>query len=262
LFLNKEEIVMKIQLTRSIVKSVMGFGVLAAVVGCGSQQQSDDTYSSSLLGVSGSGPHEVCASDVNVRSASNLDTILFVSNQGERVTPQGKKTTFLNRVFQLVKFEDRGGFLGYVADDFLCKSGTVNLGEASIEINMSTNRLAFYRGNTVIRSWNVATARAGKVTPTGNFKVQIKETCPPYFGSLGDKNVPGCSSANPLGTRALWFHQGTIYGLHGTSEPGLIADGTTADQRRLSAGCIRNTNANIEWLYNQVKVGTPIRIKW
>jgi lipoprotein-anchoring transpeptidase ErfK/SrfK len=130
-----------------------------------------------------------------------------------------------------------------------------------IVVNLSKNILYYYENGNLIRYWNIGTARAGKSTPTGKFSIWYKDVCPPYFGSKGDKNVPGCTPENPFGPKALWF-SGFIYGIHGTNEPYLIDEGTSSNQRRVSSGCVRNSNQNIEWLYSKVKVGDPVVVTW
>lgn len=54
-----------------------------------------------------------------------------------------------------------------------------------------------------------------------------------------------------LGTRRL--NLGNGYGLHGTDKPETIG-------RAVSHGCVRLRNADIEWLYDMVPVGTPVFI--
>jgi hypothetical protein len=225
---------------------------------CGTYDDEGGEYRSQLLGVSGTGEHEICAHDVNVRDPNNISRVLLVAKFGQRLIPLGRTASHKGYTFHMVEFKSSKE-KGWVANDFICKVGTGELGAAKIVVNLTTNRLTFYRGATVIRSWNVGTARPGKVTPLGSFKVQRKEKCPPYFGADGDKNVAGCTAANPLGTRALWW-QDTMYGLHGTNQPELIAEGTTPKERLLSAGCVRNLNAHIEWLYDQVTIGDSIAI--
>ncbi len=251
-------LILRVLLRHHFCSAFLSFLLLINVVSCGVDDDNAE-YRSELLGVSGSGEHEICAHDVNVRDPKAIDQILFVSRFGDRVLPQGKTRLHLGYTFQLVEFK-ANKTQGWVADDYICKVGTANQGPARIEVNLTNNRLSFYRGSSLIRSWNVGTARPGKITPVGQFKVLSKEKCPPYFGADGSKNIPGCSTGNPLGTRALWW-QDTMYGLHGTNQPELIAEGSTAESRRLSAGCVRNLNANIEWLYDQVKVGDQIVIR-
>jgi lipoprotein-anchoring transpeptidase ErfK/SrfK len=55
---------------------------------------------------------------------------------------------------------------------------------------------------------------------------------------------------NPLGARALYIG-GTLYRIHGTTEPWTI--GTA-----VSSGCIRLTNDDVTHLYERVKVGTRV----
>jgi lipoprotein-anchoring transpeptidase ErfK/SrfK len=61
--------------------------------------------------------------------------------------------------------------------------------------------------------------------------------------------MPG-GPGNPLGARALYLGS-TLYRIHGTNEDWTI--GTN-----VSSGCIRLRNADVEDLYNRVKVGTTV----
>jgi len=128
-----------------------------------------------------------------------------------------------------------------------------------IIVNLTENRLYYYENDSLIDSWSVGTARYGKVTPTGEFRILEKEKCPPYFGSKGDHNTPGCIPANPFGPRVLWFI-GHLYGIHGTNEPWLLGASSTSSSRRVSGGCVRNPNEKILWLFERVKVGDRIII--
>ena len=62
--------------------------------------------------------------------------------------------------------------------------------------------------------------------------------------------IPGGSSHNPMGMRALTLSGGE-YAIHGTNRPDSI--GTAA-----SYGCIRMFNRDIVDLYERVDVGTPV----
>lgn len=62
--------------------------------------------------------------------------------------------------------------------------------------------------------------------------------------------IPGGSSRNPMGMRALTLSGGE-YAIHGTNRPDSI--GTAA-----SYGCIRMYNRDIVDLYERVEVGTPV----
>jgi len=59
---------------------------------------------------------------------------------------------------------------------------------------------------------------------------------------------------NPLGARALYLYQGnrdTLYRIHGTNQPWSIG-------LNLSSGCIRMLNSDVEFLYEQVKLGSKV----
>jgi len=67
--------------------------------------------------------------------------------------------------------------------------------------------------------------------------------------------VPGGPN-NPLGARALYLYRGgndTMFRLHGTNEPWLIG-------QAVSNGCIRLTNEDILYLYDNTPLGTPVLI--
>ncbi|WP_068083970.1 L,D-transpeptidase [Polycladidibacter stylochi] len=58
---------------------------------------------------------------------------------------------------------------------------------------------------------------------------------------------------NPLGARALYLGD-TIYRIHGTNEDWSIG-------LAMSSGCIRMFNDDVEYLYDQVKVGTKVIVR-
>ncbi|QRG08750.1 L,D-transpeptidase family protein [Xanthobacter dioxanivorans] len=57
---------------------------------------------------------------------------------------------------------------------------------------------------------------------------------------------------NPLGARTMYLG-GTVYRIHGTNEPQTIG-------KFVSSGCFRMLNADVEDLYDRVKVGTKVVI--
>lgn len=58
---------------------------------------------------------------------------------------------------------------------------------------------------------------------------------------------------NPLGARALYIGS-TLYRIHGTSQPWTIG-------QAVSSGCIRLTNEDITYLYDQISVGTRVVVR-
>ncbi|WP_417687845.1 L,D-transpeptidase [Roseibium sp.] len=63
--------------------------------------------------------------------------------------------------------------------------------------------------------------------------------------------MPG-GPKNPLGARALYLGN-TIYRIHGTNEDWSIG-------RAVSSGCIRMLNDDVEHLYDNVKIGTQVKV--
>ena len=55
---------------------------------------------------------------------------------------------------------------------------------------------------------------------------------------------------NPLGARAMYLGN-TMYRIHGTNAPDTIG-------KRVSSGCIRLTNENVEDLFNRVSIGAKV----
>lgn len=209
----------------------------------------------SSLGLAGT---KICVDQANLRSFDSIETIIDVLDRDTPVSTLGRdKISYNGYSYMAIEANNQSG---WVVDSFICETGTESPVTArKIVVNITSNKLFYYENGLLIDSWNVGTARAGKVTPPGTYSVREKEKCPPYFGALGDHNVPGCTPENPFGRRVLWFI-GNIYGVHGTNQEYLIGPQSTASSRRVSGGCVRNPNAKIEWLFERVKVGDPIVI--
>ncbi|AXC48503.1 L,D-transpeptidase [Paracoccus suum] len=88
-------------------------------------------------------------------------------------------------------------------------------------------------------------------TPTAN----MVRTNPELYGPV--KNGLKGGLDNPLGSRALYLYNGgkdTYYRIHGTMDPSSIGKAT-------SAGCIRLFNQDILDLFQQVPIGTAVRVR-
>jgi murein L,D-transpeptidase YcbB/YkuD len=122
-----------------------------------------------------------------------------------------------------------------------------------IIINKSTNQLAYYQNNKLVNTFKVGTGRKPSYTPEGKFKIVNKIKNRPYY----KENIPGGDPRNPLGNRWLGLNAGgtwgTTYAIHGNNNPKSIGG-------YVSAGCIRMYDEEVEWLFDQVKVNTPVII--
>jgi lipoprotein-anchoring transpeptidase ErfK/SrfK len=128
----------------------------------------------------------------------------------------------------------------------------------TITINLSTNRLTFYDGLKVRKVYPVATGQPSFPTPQGTWEVVYKRVNPTWTNPAPDgwgadmpRSIPP-GPGNPLGTRAMSLNASGIL-IHGTYASGSI--GSYA-----SHGCIRMLLSDVEALYPQVPMGTPVLI--
>lgn len=122
-----------------------------------------------------------------------------------------------------------------------------------IIINKSTNKLAFYQKGELVKTFPVGTGKKDTYTPEGKFKIVNKIKNRPYY----TKGIPGGSPKNPLGDRWLGLDArgtyGTTYAIHGNANENSIG-------KYVSLGCVRMHNKDVRWLFDQVKLHTPVVI--
>jgi lipoprotein-anchoring transpeptidase ErfK/SrfK len=131
----------------------------------------------------------------------------------------------------------------------------------AVVIRRGSKRLTLFRGSApgpmrAVVSFPIATGMAAYPTPLGSFRIVTKQRnpwwYPPSAGwAAGAKPIPP-GPGNPLGTRWMGLSVGAV-GIHGTPDAASI--GYSA-----SHGCIRMRIPNAEWLFERVRVGTPVYI--
>jgi L,D-transpeptidase ErfK/SrfK len=129
--------------------------------------------------------------------------------------------------------------------------------EPVIVIHRGINRLYLYNGTHLVRVFPVATGQPAWPTPLGHFEIVVKQKNPWWYPPTQDSWAAGAKPVppgpgNPLGTRWMGLSAPGV-GIHGTSEPWSIGHSE-------SHGCIRMQIPAAEWLYNRVRVGTPVFI--
>ncbi len=129
--------------------------------------------------------------------------------------------------------------------------------EPVIVIHRGSNRLYLYNGTHLVRVFPVATGQAAWPTPLGNFQIVVKQKNPWWFPPTQDSWAAGAKPVppgpnNPLGTRWMGLSAPGV-GIHGTDEPWSIGHSE-------SHGCIRMQVLSAEWLFNRVRIGTPVFI--
>lgn len=111
------------------------------------------------------------------------------------------------------------------------------MAQRKIVIHRSARQLELYEGDRILGRYPIAVGKNSTPTPTGNYSVATKYMNP--GGVFGSRWI-GLSIPH--------------YGIHGTSAPSKI--GTA-----VSLGCIRMHNQDVEAVYNQIGVGTPVIIR-
>jgi lipoprotein-anchoring transpeptidase ErfK/SrfK len=125
-----------------------------------------------------------------------------------------------------------------------------------VVIHRGSNRLALFNGGKAWRSFRVATGQAQYPTPTGSFQIVDMQRNPWWRPPDSDwakglKPIPP-GPGNPLGTRWMGLTAPGV-GIHGTPDPASI--GYSA-----SHGCIRMLIPEATWLFDHVRIGTPVLI--
>jgi lipoprotein-anchoring transpeptidase ErfK/SrfK len=125
-----------------------------------------------------------------------------------------------------------------------------------IVIRRGVNTLTLYDGMKQRRTFGVATGESRYPTPLGRFEIIVKWRNPWWYPPASDwakdaEPIPP-GPGNPLGTRWMGISAPAV-GIHGTPDPASIG-------YSVSHGCIRMRIPEVEWLFNQVEVGTPVYI--
>jgi hypothetical protein len=138
-------------------------------------------------------------------------------------------------------------------------------GPPSITISLSEQKAYFYKGNTLVGVSRISSGRDGYSTTPGNWKIIQKSKdhrsnlYGDYVDAYGNKVVRDVSvkkDPKPPGTTFLGasmpyfmrFHGGE--GMHAGFLPGYAA----------SHGCVRMPDHMAEIFFNNVSVGTPVRV--
>ena len=127
-----------------------------------------------------------------------------------------------------------------------------------LAVDRGNFKISLFKKLKRVKVYPIAVGQAGLETPSGLYKIQNKAVDPAWTvpnsswaGSLAGQVIPGGTPQNPLKARWLGVYDGV--GVHGTDARGSI--GTNA-----SHGCIRMLIEDVETLYDEVPIGTPIYI--
>lgn len=135
--------------------------------------------------------------------------------------------------------------------------------EEGILINLAELRLYFFhRGDdnvALVSTFPIGIGRDGFDTPTGDFEVTMQLKDPAWYPHATTRErmpflprVVPPGPDNPLGK--YWIALSLEgYGIHGTKAPSSIG-------KKISLGCIRLLEEDLEWLFERAYKGMPVRI--
>jgi L,D-transpeptidase ErfK/SrfK len=131
--------------------------------------------------------------------------------------------------------------------------------KVGIVVNLADQRLYFFPADGERVSYPIGIGRAGWRIPIGTTEVVGKRQnpiwYPPASARREDPTLPKAVAGgpeNPLGSHALYLGWPRFL-IHGTNEPWGVG-------RRVSRGCIRLYPEDIVPLFEQVELGTPVRV--
>jgi lipoprotein-anchoring transpeptidase ErfK/SrfK len=126
-----------------------------------------------------------------------------------------------------------------------------------LTIDRAAFQLRLWKNLQLVKTYTIAVGQQGLETPAGTYTIDDKQVNPSWHvpdsawaGSLAGQVIPP-GPEDPIKARWMGFFNGA--GIHGTDE--LTSLGTAA-----SHGCVRMSIPDVEELYPQVPLGTPIYI--
>jgi lipoprotein-anchoring transpeptidase ErfK/SrfK len=129
---------------------------------------------------------------------------------------------------------------------------------AVLFVDRDNFKLTLYKNLKRAKIYGIAVGQVGLDTPAGLYSIQNKAINPAWHvpnsdwaGDLAGKVIPGDDPTNPIKARWMGIYDGV--GVHGTSDDASIGS-------RASHGCIRMHVPDVEELYDEVPVGSPIYI--
>jgi lipoprotein-anchoring transpeptidase ErfK/SrfK len=124
-----------------------------------------------------------------------------------------------------------------------------------LTLDRSSFTLRLWKNLKLAKTYTVAVGAEGFDTPEGLYQIEAMEENPvwnvpesDWAGSLAGQSIPP-GPENPIKARWMAIYEGA--GIHGTEETSSL--GTAA-----SHGCVRMAIPDVEELYDEVELGTPI----
>lgn len=122
-------------------------------------------------------------------------------------------------------------------------------------VDLSDRKVYFYYDNKLQTTYAIAVGQPGWETPTGAFTVENMQVNPTWQHPITGEIIPPGPN-NPLGSRWIGFtsNKNLEIGFHGTDQTNLLG-------QAVSHGCVRMRNQDIQAIYAQISVGTPVSVR-
>jgi len=190
--------------------------------------------------------------DVHAEPADGSPVLARLARYNENGAPQ----TFLLEHTQVGPDRDQwydvmlpirpNGSSGWVRASDVAVTGLRDM----LVVHVLSFRLELYEDGRLSRSFPIGVGTQDTPTPSGAY--YVKELIrPPDPDTIYGHYVLGLSGFSDV---LLHWTGGGVIGIHGTNNLDSIG-------RRVSHGCIRMSNANIEYLARTLPLGTPVRIE-
>ena len=127
--------------------------------------------------------------------------------------------------------------------------------QTELVVDLSDRQLSLYQDGMLQSRFEIAIGKAGWETPSGTFSV-INMRKDPVWQNPITREVVTDPAKNPLGSRWIGFWTDGTHqiGFHGTNQTELIG-------QAVSHGCVRLRDSDVQALFEQVAVGTPVIVQ-
>lgn len=132
-------------------------------------------------------------------------------------------------------------------------------GQVWAKVSKTTLTLTLYINNDFIKEYRISVGDPTKNcdTPAGTYTIGTKTIHPTWYKKTEDgrkEEVPYDDKRNILGTRWIALKESPELGIHGTTMPETIG-------KKISNGCVRMFNADVEEVYDLIFEGTRVVIE-